>query len=96
MRRFYPLIPPFPTERVLGVQLLRKRCGRDPAVFQSQAGGIPAMPELEFLEDVVHVVFHGRDAETQAPGDLLVRKAFCEQPHDFALAASQGQNPSSD
>lgn len=42
-----------------------------------------AVVEMEFIEDIVDMIFDGRNFNVQMSRDLLVRQAFVDQSHDF-------------
>jgi len=48
--------------------------------------GVEAIVDLQFLEDVVHVVLHRVQRERQSVGDLLIGKSIGEELKGLALA----------
>lgn len=68
-----------------------KRCGLglDQVMFFGGGDGLGAAVNLEFLQDGMHVEFHGPFGDDQRLGDLAVRVAGRNQAQDFRFAHSQ-------
>jgi hypothetical protein len=59
----------------------------EPRRFPDLAHGLRASRKLELFEDVMDVMLHGGDAETELAADLLVRKTLANERKHFAFPA---------
>src|SRR5262249_51833339 len=83
---------PPPTERRIGLRSGRRPGSRplgglDPVELAARAGGghrLGPPADAKLLEDVVHVVLHGRKLDPKPRRDLLVREPLADQREDLA------------
>ncbi|SRR6266576_1686447 len=64
------------------------RTARSYASSDPRSRFAPAV-HLELLQNIVNVVLHGRHLDPQPLGDLLVREALVDEPHDLALSVGE-------
>ena len=71
------------------IALLSIRIAATTRLRSHLATDVTAAMNAKLLEDVVHVILHGRELDVQSRHDLLVGKAEVEELHDLELARGE-------